>query len=106
MWPPIACTPQRRREVASTCVTKRKLFFADNACLSLGPVTILRELFRSLEEALNRGELLMSSPDHVDGEHRPRRCEVKQLDPARELFEQGANHEADAAAFGDVAPDG
>jgi hypothetical protein len=87
-------------------VNKHKLLFADNACLSLGPVTLLRELFRSLEEALNRGELGISSPDHVDGEHRPRRCEVEQLDSARELLDQGANHEADAAAFGDVPPDG
>jgi hypothetical protein len=46
-------------------MNKRKLLFADNACLSsnqawarvrapLGPVTLLRELFRGFEEASDR----------------------------------------------------
>ena len=69
---------------------KHKLLFADNACLSLRAVTLLRELFGGLEEAFNRGELVLSSPDRVDGEHRPRRGQFEQLDPARELFDQGA----------------
>src|SRR5262249_14001365 len=33
-------------------VNKHKLLFANNACLSLRPVTLLRQLFRGLEEAL------------------------------------------------------
>src|SRR4029453_4154247 len=38
----------------------------------LGPVTLLRELFRRFEEALDRGEPVVPSPDGVDYNPRPR----------------------------------
>src|SRR5512133_3804688 len=98
-------------------MNKRKLLFADNACLSLnqerarararlGPVTLLRELFRGFEEALDRGELVVLSPDGVDGEHRAGWSEVEKLDAARKLLDQRADDEADAATLCNVAPDG
>src|SRR5262245_5279529 len=72
----------------------------------LGPVTLLRELFRGFEEALDRRELVVLSPDGVDCEHRAGWSQVDELDAAGELLDQRADDEADAAAFGDVAPDG
>jgi hypothetical protein len=38
--------------VAASATASQCALFADNACLSLAPVTVLRELFRGLEEAL------------------------------------------------------
>src|SRR5262245_41154406 len=97
-------------------MNKRKLLFADNSSLSfagvrrdllrLGPVTLVRNLSGELEEAFDRWELLVSTPDRVDGEHRSGWSEVDESDPAWELLDQGADDEADAAAVGDVAPDG
>src|SRR4029450_7068773 len=106
----------RRPEAPDDRLNKRKLLFADNAYLSLnraraeharlGPVTLLRELFRRFEEALDCGELVVLSPDGVDRKHRAGGSEVEKLDPARKLLDQRADDEADAAAFGDVAPHG
>src|SRR5215831_8889985 len=92
-------------------MSKRKFLFVDNACLSLnrcglGPVLLLRELFRGFEEALDRWKLVVLSPDGVDREHRAGWSQVEKLDAARELLDQGADDEADAAPFCDVAPDG
>ena len=97
-------------------MNKRKLLFADNAYLSLnqarartarlGPVTLLRELFRGFEEPFDRGEFVVLSPDGVDGEHRAGRSQVDELDAARELLDQGADDEPDASAFCDVTPHG
>src|SRR4029450_2978395 len=72
----------------------------------LGPVTLLRELFRRFEEALDRGELVVPSPDGVDCQHRAGWSEVEELDAARNLLDQRTDDKADAAAFCDIAPDG
>src|SRR5262245_14871994 len=93
-------------------MNKRKLLFADNASLSLNdaarlaPATLLRELFRGFEEALDRGDLVVVSPDSVDREHRTRWSQVDEPHPPRKLFDQRADDEADAAAVCDVAPNG
>jgi hypothetical protein len=44
-----------------------------------------RELFGGLEEALERGELVVFSPDGVYGEHR---CQVDELHAAWKLLDQ------------------
>jgi hypothetical protein len=69
-------------------------------------VAFLSESFHALEETFDHRELLVSSPDGVDGEHRAWWCQVDELDAVRELLDQRADDEAYSAAFGDVAPDG
>src|SRR5262245_21255822 len=67
---------------------------------------LLRELFRGFEEALDRGELVISSPDGVDGKHRAGRTQVDEPDASRKLLDQGADDKADTTAVCDVAPHG
>jgi hypothetical protein len=67
------------------------------------PVMLARELFRRLEDALDRRRLMIGSPDGVDSEHRTGRRQVDQLDAAGELLDQGADDEPEAAPVGDVA---
>jgi len=47
----------------------------------------------------DRGELVLVSPDGVDGEHRTGWSQVDELDAARKLLDQRADDEAEAAAF-------
>jgi hypothetical protein len=55
------------------------------SAVRLCPVTLLREPFRGFEEAFDRGDLVVLSPDCVDCQHRPWRRQVDELDAAGEF---------------------
>ena len=93
----LAPTRSRVTEAPANSLNKRSWLFADNTGLSsqpqsssvgrLSPVALLAEPLGGFEEPFDRRDLLVPSPNGVDGQHRPRGCEVDKLEAAWELLD-------------------